>query len=201
VSSKLHAPGALRAFVAIEIPAELLQALVRVQADLKTRGVRARWTRTENLHLTLKFMGATPKDRVEGVVTALRAAAAALDAFTLTAAGIGVFPNPHRPRVLWAGLSGATDALERLQASLDHELEAIGIPREGRAFHGHLTLGRFSEGAGGGEIAAAIGAYASERFGSFEVGEMVLFQSDLRPQGPVYTVLARAPLGSAVQSA
>jgi RNA 2',3'-cyclic 3'-phosphodiesterase len=194
VTSKLHAPGALRAFVAVEIPAELLEVLARVQADFKARGVRARWTRTENLHLTLKFLGTISMDHAGAVTHAMQNAAAAHGVFQLTAAGIGVFPGLRQPRVLWAGLSGATDALERLQAELDRGLEAIGYPREGRGFHGHLTLGRFSEGARAAGIAAAVAAYASERFGSFEVGEMVLFQSDLRPQGPVYTVLARAPL-------
>ncbi len=186
--------GALRAFVAVEIPADLLKTLARVQAEIKGRGVRARWTRAENLHLTLKFLGEIAAGQLDVVTHALRSAAAAHSAFKLTAAGIGVFPGLRRPRVLWAGLSGATDALAQLQRELDDQLEAVGFSREARGFHGHLTLGRFTEEAGAGGIAAAISAYVSERFGSFDVQEVVLFQSDLQPKGPVYTALARAQL-------
>jgi 2'-5' RNA ligase len=182
--------------VAVEVPEAVLKALERVQAELDTRGVRARWTRPTNLHLTLKFLGATPTGRVEAAAAALRSAAAAHDPFVLTAAGIGVFPNPHRPRVLWAGLAGAVGALARLQAEIDRALEAVGFPCEARGFHGHLTLGRFAEGAGGGGIAAAVADHAAARFGSFDVRELVLFKSDLQPRGPVYTALARAPLRS-----
>lgn len=188
----------LRAFVAAELPADLLQALAAVQADIRRRGVRARWTRPENLHLTLRFLGDLPADRVAGVTHALRCAASGEDSFRLTAAGIGAFPGLRRPRVLWAGLSGAIGALERLQHELDDRLAALGIPREARGFHGHLTLGRLGEGAAGEPIADVVDAYAAQCFGSFEVREIVLLQSDLQPQGPVYLALARAPLGRTI---
>ena len=184
----------MRAFVAVEIPEDLLKTLAGVQAGLKSRGVRARWTRPENLHLTLKFLGVIAAGQLDVVTQALRSTAAAHGAFTLTAAGIGVFPGLRRPRVLWAGLSGATDALMQLQRELDDRLEAFGFSRDARGFHGHLTLGRFTEEAGAGGIAAAISGYAAECFGGFDVQELVLFQSDLKPKGPVYTVLARAQL-------
>ncbi len=190
---KQRVPGILRTFVAAELPADLLKALAAVQAELGQRGLRARWTRPGSLHLTLKFLGDISADRVPIVAAALRTAAAEHDAFKLTAAGVGVFPGLRRPRVLWAGLSGATAALERLQRGLDDQLHAAGFPREARDFHGHLTLGRFGE-TPGGEVAEVLPAYAAKCFGSFEVREVVLFQSDLQPRGAVYTELARAPL-------
>jgi 2'-5' RNA ligase len=146
------------------------------------------------MHLTLRFLGNIRADQVAGVADALHSAAGRRDPFGLTAAGIGVFPGARRPRVLWAGLSGALAALAQLQRELDERLVAVGFPREGREFHGHLTLGRFAEGADGGRIAEEIAPYAAAVFGDFEVRELVLFQSDLRPQGPVYTPLARAKL-------
>jgi 2'-5' RNA ligase len=187
------ASGVLRAFVAVQIPDDLLKVLAAMQAELGRRGLQARWTRPENLHLTLKFLGDIPADQVETVATALRAVAAEHVLFELTAEGIGVFPGMRRPRVLWAGLSGASNALVRLQQDLDNQLEAVGFSREAREFHGHLTLGRFAEGPGG-RVADVLPAYAAQCFGSFEVREMVLFQSDLRPRGAVYTALVRAPL-------
>jgi 2'-5' RNA ligase len=83
--------------------------------------------------------------------------------------------------------------LVRLQRGLDHQLEGAGFPREARDFHGHLTLGRFTQAAGDG-VADGMSVYASKRFGSFQVRELVLFQSDLQPTGAVYTALAKAAL-------
>ena len=197
MNPKPIANGVLRAFVAVQLPAELLKALAVVQTEMRRGGMRARWTRPENLHLTLKFIGDLPADGVADVANALRSAAAGHSPFRLTAAGIGVFPGVRRPRVLWAGLSGATAALEGLQRELDDRLAACGCEREARGFHGHLTLGRFGPGAPGGAIADAMSAHTTQRFGSFDVRELVLFQSDLMPRGPVYTALARAPLRGA----
>jgi 2'-5' RNA ligase len=143
--------------------------------------------------LTLRFLGDISADRVPIVAAALSAAAAESETFALAAEGLGVFPGIRRPRVLWAGLTGATAALVRLQRGLADRLEAAGFPREARDFHGHLTLGRFSQAPTGG-VGDVVSAYASQRFGGFEVREVVLFQSDLRPRGAVYTTLARSAL-------
>ena len=194
MSSKSSMPSTLRAFVAVEIPGDLLKTLEAVQSELRRRGVRARWVRPESMHLTLKFLGNIPAGHVAGVTDALQSAADRLGAFRLTAAGIGVFPGVRRPRVLWAGLSGAIAALAQLQRELDDRLVVAGFSRELRDFHGHLTLGRFSAGVDGGRIADVVASYASTIFGGFEVREVVLFQSDLQPQGPVHTALARAKL-------
>jgi 2'-5' RNA ligase len=165
-----------------------------VQAELRGRGVRARWTRAENLHLTLKFIGPLPAGGLRAVADAIQWAASEYAAFELTAAGLGVFPGIRRARVLWVGLTPAAPVLTRLQRTLDERLGEIGFAREERGFQGHLTLGRFSAIPPDGLIADVVSAYASERFGRFEVREVVLFQSDLRPQGPVYTALAKARL-------
>ena len=186
--------GTLRAFVAVEIPADLLKTLEAVQSEIKRRGVRARWVRPESMHLTLKFLGNIPAGHVAGVTDALQSAAGRLGAFRLTAAGIGAFPGVRRPRVLWAGLCGAIAALSQLQRELDDRLAAVGFAREERDFHGHLTLARFSAGVDDARIAEVVASYVSTVFGGFEVREVVLFQSDLQPQGPVHTALARANL-------
>jgi 2'-5' RNA ligase len=194
VSPKPSIPGTLRAFVALEIPGEVLKTLEAVQSELRRRGVRARWVRPEGMHLTLKFLGDIPADRVAGVADALQSAAGRCGGFRLTAAGIGVFPGVRRPRVIWAGLSGATAALAQLQREIEERLAAVGFSREARDFHGHLTLGRFSAEGHGTPLADVVASYASTIFGDVEVREVALFQSDLRPQGPVYTALAKAKL-------
>jgi 2'-5' RNA ligase len=184
----------LRAFVAVEIPHEVRAALETVQERLRQRSVRARWVRSASMHLTLKFLGDTPADRVADISDALQAAARGHIAFSLTATGIGVFPGLRRPRVIWAGLCGAIARLADLQRSIEDGLAARGVQRETRRFSGHLTIGRFSEPAPAERLAEALKIFAGERFGEFTVREITLFQSELKPSGAVYTALARVQL-------
>jgi 2'-5' RNA ligase len=187
-------PARLRAFVAVEIPKGLLETLGAVQLELQRQGVRARWVKPGSIHLTLKFLGNIPAGQVADVADAVRAAACRHAPMRLSAGGMGVFPGLRRPRVIWIGISGQTTSLSELQRGLEEELSAIGFPREERAFRGHLTIGRFSEPADGRLMAHVVTSYADRTFGGFEARELVLFQSDLQPQGAVYTALAKAPL-------
>jgi len=186
-------PSQLRAFVAVEIPHDVLAALESVQAELKRR-LRARWVRPGSMHLTLKFLGDIPADRVASVADAAQAAAGGHSGFSLTASGLGVFPSIRRPRVIWSGFSGQTGLLLDLQRSLEERLVALGFPQEDRPFRAHLTLGRFSEPAEPGLMAEVVKSYDGRTFGEIAVKELVLFQSDLQPKGSVYTALARARL-------
>jgi 2'-5' RNA ligase len=187
----------LRAFVAVEIPPELAAALGALQAELAARRVRARWVAPGNIHLTLKFLGRVPAGHAAAILAALAGAARPVAPFALRAAGVGVFPDLRRPRVLWAGVAGETAALAGLHQRVEEALAALAFPREARRFRGHLTIGRFPEGAAAGVPAEALKQHAHTLFGELPVRELVLFQSDLQPKGPVYTALGRAPLAGA----
>jgi 2'-5' RNA ligase len=189
----------LRAFVAAEIPEDLRRAFGALQADLNRQGLRARWVAPGSIHLTLKFLGQIPAGHVAGLTAALAAAAGGVEGFALRAAGLGVFPDIRRPRIIWAGTTGATAELAALQKRVEDTLAALAFPREGRAFRGHLTIGRFPEKPVHRVPADVLKSYASAVFGDFQVRELVLFQSDLQPHGPVYTALARARLAGAQQ--
>ena len=184
----------LRAFVAVEIPEDVRAALEAVQVRLRQHSVRARWVRPGSMHLTLKFLGDIPAGQVAGIAEALRAAAGGCAAFRLTAAGIGVFPGLRRPRVVWAGFSGETAPLADLQRRVEEGLTALGFPREERPFRAHLTIGRFPEPVAPEPLAEALKAFADASFGEIAVREIVLFQSELKPSGAVYTALARVKL-------
>jgi 2'-5' RNA ligase len=187
-------PGMLRVFVAVEIPGPVRSALGSVQDELRQGRVRARWVRPDNIHLTLKFLGAIPVGHVASIAGAMQATAAAHPRFGLSVAGIGVFPGLRRPRVLWAGIAGRAAPLANLHQDLDRRLAALGFPREGRPFRGHLTIARFGVTPAAGLSAAVLAGYRDAPFGDLEVRETVLFQSELKPDGPVYTALARAAL-------
>ena len=184
----------LRAFVAVEIPEDVRAALDAVQERLRQQLVRARWVRSGSMHLTLKFLGDIPAAQVAGVADALREAARGHAALRLSAAGIGAFPGLRRPRILWTGFSGETEPLADLQRSVEEGLAALGFPREERPFRAHLTIGRFSGPVAPGPLGEALKAFATASFGEFAVQELVLFQSELKPSGAVYTALARVKL-------
>ena len=133
----------IRSFIAIPVPSAGIQALddavKRLDLDL---GRSVRWVRPESIHLTLKFMGDIQPEMAERVLDALPPVAARFSPIGLSISGMGVFPNPRRPRVLWAGVHGDLESLAALQLAIDEAVGKLGLPKEQRAFSPHLTLGR-----------------------------------------------------------
>lgn len=193
----------LRLFLAIGLSAEVRQALAALQANLKPQlptGI-VRWTDPDGVHLTLKFLGETPEDRVPAIADGLAAAAAGFQPFELRVAGLGCFPNPGRARVLWVGVADAPKALAGVQRAIDLHMGRLNFPRETRPFHPHLTLGRVNDRVSAVERRALgdlLSKPHSDDLGRMPVGEIVLFQSNLRPGGAVYTALVRSRLGNGI---
>lgn len=190
----------VRAFVAIELSSEVLAALERVQDRLRRGegGQAGRWVRAEGIHLTLKFLGEVPAERLEAIYQAVGRACLGRTPFELTVAGLGCFPNLRRPRVVWAGVEEETGRLASLQEAVERELSRLGFPPEGRRFTPHLTLARVQERASPREIEAlgkAVGTAQIGELGKMRVEAVSVMKSDLRPEGAIYTELFRAPLG------
>jgi len=185
----------VRLFVAAEIPEALRLRLLEIQAGLKDLPLRVRWVRKEAMHLTFVFLGEVPSSRLEPIAEALaRKDALPLGPFRLEARGIGTFPPAGRPRVIWAGLEGDLVAAGRLKSALDAALEPLGFRSEDRGFKPHLTIGRVSEGRGGGDWRPLLQPLTAEAFGSFEVAACVLFESRLFPEGAQYSALKQFSL-------
>jgi 2'-5' RNA ligase len=189
----------LRLFIAVELTPDLRQAILGLQEDLKRQlAPRAvRWTNPEGIHLTLKFLGDTAPDRVAEVSRGLAAAAAGFPPFHLQVAGMGCFPNPRRPRVLWVGVPEVPQALAGLQRATELQMHRLGFPREDRPFRPHLTLGRVSDRISTAEreqLSRLLAQTQVGTLGTVPVAEVTLFQSDLKPTGAVYTVLFHATL-------
>jgi 2'-5' RNA ligase len=184
----------MRAFIAIELPPEVQAELRGRQQTLKKTGLNARWVRAENIHLTVKFLGEIDPDAVAVVSTAMKSTGESHGPFTLSASGIGVFPNLRKARVLWAGLSEGVPELIDLQKDLDAALAGCGFEREKRPFRGHLTMARFRKSVHPAKLETALSEAGGAQFGQWAVEELVLFQSELQPAGPTYTRLAAHPL-------
>jgi 2'-5' RNA ligase len=161
--------------------------IAEAQEALKLYGFRVKWVRPQNIHLTLKFLGNTATADTDKITAAMALAARNCPVVSLAAKGIGVFPNVRRPRVIWAGLNGQLEILSNLQQTLDAHLADLGFPRETRAFKSHLTLGRVKGKIASARIKAAIDKLKEFESGSFEINQVILFKSELRPSGAVYT--------------
>jgi 2'-5' RNA ligase len=189
----------VRCFLAVDLAPRVRAAVGELQGRLRSRAGAAdvRWTAPEGMHLTLKFLGEVAEPRIDAVVEAVRVVAAATPMLALVAGGVGAFPTPRRPRVVWVGLTGGADALARLAGALDQALAAVGFVPEARAFHAHVTLGRVRSPRGLRVLAGALAAEAGAEYGAWRAGEAVLYRSYLRPTGSVYEVLARLPFATA----
>ena len=184
----------LRLFVALEPPGSLRDALTRLQDPHRHRK-DVRWADPGTLHLTLKFLGDTVEDLVPAATAALAETCARLPPLSLEVAGFGVFPRRGPPRVLWVGVGGDLEALASLVQAVDRALEPLGVPRETRPYHPHITLGRVKRGRAGEVIDALSGL---GHLGSFEARHLVLFQSTLTPAGAKHEALAEPPFGAQI---
>ena len=186
-----------RLFVAVELDGHVRQALDRLQHDLQRHRLAGlRWVRPEGIHLTLKFLGETPRDRVAGITGALAGCTAGIPPHRLSLGKIGTFGSRGAPRVLWVDLDGDLGPLLRLQEQVDRALVPLGFPPEGRRFSPHLTLARVRPEEArevAVPLADAAGA-VSPPAATIEVREVALMQSKLGPGGAVYTQLEAFPL-------
>lgn len=189
----------LRTFIAIELPADLLRLMERVQAQLKaaapTRSMR--WVRVEGIHLTLKFLGQVPISQLDVITRAMSGAAQNIAPFTLTVGGLGCFPSPRRLRVVWIGVNEPTGGLNSLQRAVESAISPLGYPPEERGFQPHLTFGRAARDASPDDVkrlGQVIAATEVGTLGQVTVREIALIKSDLKPAGAEYTVLEHARL-------
>jgi 2'-5' RNA ligase len=189
----------IRTFIAIELDKTINAALTDLQEQLKAKVPRGsvRWVKPEGIHLTLKFLGNVPANRIEEIERALSQACAGLPAFSFSVGRLGCFPNPRRPRVVWVGVQEESGTLKRLQKAVEDGMEKLGFAPEGRRFHAHLTLGRTQRRASSGDV-RRLGQLVEEtdigQLGQMEARAVSLMKSDLRPTGAVYTQLAAMEL-------
>lgn len=190
----------LRAFIALEIPAPIREAIQQQTAALRKSADSSlvRWVPAGNLHLTLKFLGDVPSANLPFLTQMLAREAGQQARFSMQVGGLGAFPNSRRPRVIWIGIR-APEALSALARSLESATRRLGYPPEERPFSPHLTIGRVKQAASPADLQrvhVALEAIQVGPLGSADISAVHLMKSDLRPTGSVYTRLFSAPLSS-----
>ncbi|MHB8085328.1 MAG: RNA 2',3'-cyclic phosphodiesterase [Dehalococcoidia bacterium] len=188
----------IRAFVSIELPAELRKMMSDFQAGLKRPGQGfVRWVKPESVHLTLKFLGNIKPGQAESIKKELCDIVKDNKAFSIVTAHTGCFPNLKSARVFWLGLEGDLDTLLKLQGQIDEALSRVGFAKENRPFTAHLTLARIKEDCSmvdRMEFAELVKGVSFPRPFTMKVDTVSLMRSKLTPAGAVYTRLAEFTL-------
>lgn len=188
----MNAPATMiRSFIALSCPMDIQQSAWEIQHRFKAhdRHNAWRWVSPENLHLTLRFLGRIDQhgipDLYEAIVHALQEQAT----FSLRVQGLGCFPHPARPRVLWMGIHDPTLALQNTHIQLTEALSNLGFPTDNRPFRPHLTLGRTRKDIMKINIQHLLNMYHDYFFGTVIVKQIHLYQSQLHREGVTYTIL------------
>lgn len=178
-----------RLFIALSLPLAVREVLAALAQPLP--GVT--WTRPDQLHLTLRFLGDVPTAELDPLLARLESVKVA--PFILPIEGVGTFPPNRPPRILWAGVGKGHPRLFQLRQRLDDTLLACGLPLDVRTFHPHATLARCGDGAA---PAVAHWLHASRDFTAppFRVESFDLYASELRPSGAVHTLMRQFPLAN-----
>jgi 2'-5' RNA ligase len=177
----------VRLFTGIGLTEEVCEHLTRLLDRLRVTA-SLRWSAPYNLHITTKFIGEWPENRLGDLTGALRALAER-PRIGIKIEGLGWLPNPHSPRILFAGVH-ADASLGRLAADMDAALEPLGIRPETRAFRPHLTLARIGDaGTPLGGLRRTIAQLESVEWGGFEADRFHLYDSSPGPAGSIYTPL------------
>lgn len=187
----------LRLFIAVPAPEEVRAAAEEVIASLRGSG-DVRWVAPHLLHLTLKFLGPTPPEKVEEIRGVLAKTSNNYSPFMVELGDAGAFPNPRKPQTIWLAVRGDVERLRQLADGVDGAVHPLGFEREKRAYKAHLTIGRVKSPRGLAELSRRLAETAARkrRAVSWPVEEIQLVRSDLRPGGPEYTTLERFPLRS-----
>ena len=185
-----------RLFVSVDLPEELAEGVSEIQEEFADAS-GLNFTDPEQAHITLKFLGDTPADRLDEVTEALDTAVsdAGVGPFEVTYVGLGVFPTLDYISVVWLGVEDGTEELTRLHEAVEERTTALGFDEENHEFTPHVTLARM-EHAGGKELVQELVCKRDPTVGTTRVAEIRLTESKLTPEGPEYSTIERYLLNS-----
>lgn len=180
----------MRLFIAAELPLPIKRQLVETKQHI-SRGVKGvKWVEDKNLHLTLKFLGEVEESMLPRIIDQTQNAVRGIQTIKLSLSVIGYFPDINNPRVIWAGLKGEIDKINMIGIQLDSQLQSLGFEKE-KNRKAHLTLGRVKSNDGLKQLFININNIKYPAMSDFILNEIVLFQSHLTREGPIYSALEK----------
>jgi 2'-5' RNA ligase len=185
----------IRCFLAFELPPGIQTIVAGVLEQARKALPDLRWVRLQNMHLTVVFLGNIQEEDLEPLGQLVEGVCQGYGPFDVCLSGMGVFPNQRNPRVFWLGLEGDIERMALFRNALQKTVKAFGVKQEKRPYKPHLTLARFGKvGKGNSRVAECISKYRDLGSPTYPLGELILFRSELKPTGAVYTALKSWPL-------
>jgi 2'-5' RNA ligase len=185
----------IRTFVAVEIPFEVKDRAGQLIGRLLAAPAKVKWVAPAHMHWTLKFLGDVDMIEIPDVCQAVTRAVEPFRPFDVEVRGAGAFPDVRRPRTIWVGMGTGTEAMIALHDAIDHELSQLGYRSENRRFRPHLTIGRVRQSPQGiDELGRLVQKNADFASGLSTVYEVVVFSSELGPDGPTHEPLCHVEL-------
>ncbi|MBN1591680.1 MAG: RNA 2',3'-cyclic phosphodiesterase [Candidatus Coatesbacteria bacterium] len=181
----------IRAFISIEIPKPIREQMIGVPEPLKEVKGKFSWSSTNNLHITLKFLGDCTRRRLEAISKRLSEIAASHMQFGISFEGVGVFPSFSAPRIVWLGIKDGREQLVKLANDISDSMEAIGFKKEAKPFRPHITLARIKYLGSKPEFKTAVGEISNTKISPMAAKYIFLMRSQLNPKGAIYTVIER----------
>lgn len=187
----------IRTFIAIELSDEIHQKIKEIQSEIRSSiQSRISWSKPENIHLTLKFLGDVSLDKIESIKKNLKKVGRMHSPFEMSFGGIGTFPNFRRPRVIWLGVDRGAEQVIKIVSSIEMAMKKLGFQPERRKFTPHLTLGRVKQrGVNLKKIEPDLKKYDKPNIPIVQVDRLALIKSELYPSGAIYTALEQFVLG------
>jgi 2'-5' RNA ligase len=185
----------IRSFLAFELPDDMKKVVLLVSGQMQEARLEVRVLRAQSIHLTLVFLGDVRREELDAIRQEVSRTCSDFGPFHVSIKAAGVFPNPRRPNVMWAGIEGDLERMALFRDALEACLLPFGVKQEKRAFRPHLTLGRFRKGArGDAGLVRFLTEHETLVSPVCRLDELILFKSDLKPSGAVYTRLQAWPL-------
>lgn len=178
----------VRTFIAVNLPDEVRIRIGEFQKTLQENRGPVKWVKPEGVHITLKFLGNVEASRISEISKVLEIILRKYAPFSVTIGGVGCFPHPKRPNVLWIGIHEGKEILTNMAREIDSALDRLGVPKEARPFSPHVTIARIGKG---GKVQTIVDRMFQKGFAphSFSVSAVDLMKSQLTPQGALYTCL------------
>jgi len=190
----------MRLFIACPVPEEIKKKIADLENVFRNSNTDVKWVRPESIHLTLKFLGEVSEHKIPEINNKISKAIEGFSVFHVAIEKIGVFPDWRRIRVVWVGIEDGKKELKELSKRVEDKMANIGFKKEKRGFTAHITIGRVRSGRGIDRLTDAIRKKSDASLGDIQIGEVLLMQSMLRPEGATYKCLERFSLDRGCES-
>ncbi|MFH1777608.1 MAG: RNA 2',3'-cyclic phosphodiesterase [Candidatus Omnitrophota bacterium] len=189
----------IRTFIALNLPAQIINELSAVQKNLKDLHGKINWVSPDNIHLTLKFLGSTKTSDIDRIIHILKQTANDYSTLNVELSNMGIFPSLRNPRVIWVGLNEKTATINRLVKELNEKLTDLGFTKEERDFKPHLTIARIKQLNDKHDLSIQLAKSQPQKL-SFILSEITFYKSTLTPKGAIYSSLYKAVLNRCISS-